>query len=281
MFPNKVMDWLEENKVSTLIWAVSALTLINRLHGLKYKAPESINKILFSGEMMPIKQLIAWKSYYPKAMFVNLYGPTEITCNCTYHIVENDIDMDYKLPLGKPFSNEKVFLLDENDKVVDSSMPGIPAEICVAGTALALGYYNSPEATAKAFTYNPANKLWLEPIYRTGDLAQWGEDGKLYFAGRKDFQIKHMGHRIELEEIEAVLNNTAAVEAGCCFFDDDKKKVVAYYVGAEDKKLIIDEMKKMVPEYMVPNLFIRIDSMPINKNGKTDRKQIRAIYDKR
>ena len=88
MFPNAVVDMLEENNVTTLIWAVSALCLLNRLHGLKYKVPAHINKILFSGEAMPVKQLNAWKSYYPDAMFVNLYGPTEITCNCTYYIVD-------------------------------------------------------------------------------------------------------------------------------------------------------------------------------------------------
>jgi len=281
MFPNNVMDMIEENGVTNLTWAVSALVMLNRLHGLKYKAPQTIKRVMFSGEAMPVKQLISWKEYFPDAMFVNLYGPTEITCNCTYYVIPDEIDIEYKIPLGNVFPNEKVFLLDGEDRLVTSENCHVPAEICVAGTALALGYYNSPETTKKAFTNNPLNKYWNEPIYRTGDLAEWGEDGMLYFAGRKDFQIKHMGHRIELEEIEAVLNNVASVDTGVCFFDDEKKKIVAYYVGGDSKKQIMTDMKVKVPDYMVPNLFFQLEEMPLNKNGKIDRKRIRELYDNR
>lgn len=277
MFPNSVIDMLDDNKVTTLIWAVSALTLLNRLHALKYKAPATINKIMFSGEMMPVKQLNQWRAYYPEAMFVNLYGPTEITCNCTYYIVDKEFNEDDKIPMGNAFANEKVFLLRDDGTLVDKFEE--PGEVCVAGTALALGYYNNEEMTKKAFTLNPLNKAYPEIIYHTGDLAYKKNDGLYYFAGRKDFQIKHMGHRIELEEIESVLANVSVVDACCCFFDDVKNRVVAYYTGEGDRKQIIDEMKKKVPDYMIPNLFRKIDDMPLNKNGKTDRKQIRAMYD--
>ena len=116
-------------------------------------------------------------------------------------------------------------------------------------------------------------------IYRTGDLAFYGEDGLLYFAGRKDFQIKHMGHRIELEEIESVLSGVSIVEHTCCFFDEKRSKIVAFYVGEDDKKQIVEEMKQKVPEYMVPNIFRQVESLPITKNGKTDRKRLREIYE--
>ena len=152
---------------------------------------------------MPVKHLNIWKKYLPEAMYVNVYGPTEITCNCTYHIIDREYEPGENLPIGKPFPNEKVFLLDEEDREV--TKPGEKGEICVSGTALSLGYYNNPEQTAKAFVQNPLNQSYLEPIYRTGDLAYYGEDGNLYFASRKDFQIKHMGHRIELGEIETAL----------------------------------------------------------------------------
>lgn len=276
MFPNNVVDMLEDNKVTTLIWAVSALCLLNRLHGLKYKVPSAINKIMFSGEMMPIKQLNQWKNYYPDAMFVNLYGPTEITCNCTYYIVDREYAEDEKLPMGEAFPNERVFLLDEDEKEVKE--PGKSGEVCVAGTVLALGYYNNPEMTAKAFVQNPLNPYYPEMIYRTGDLASYGEDGQMYFAGRKDFQIKHMGHRIELEEIDAVLNSLCGIERACTFFDDKKNKVVAFYVGDDDKRAIIDEMKTKVPEFMVPNIFMQVDEMPLTKNGKLDRNYLKELY---
>ena len=275
-FPNNVVDMLEDNQVTTLIWAVSALCLLNRLHGLKYKVPSAINKIMFSGEMMPIKQLNQWRAHYPNAMFVNLYGPTEITCNCTYYILDREFTEDEKLPMGEAFPNERVFLLDDDNNEVKE--PEKSGEVCVAGTALALGYYNNPEMTAKAFTLNPLNTHYPEMIYHTGDLAYYGNDGQMYFAGRKDFQIKHMGHRIELEEIDTALNALSGIERACTFFDEKKNRVVAFYVGIEDKRAIIDEMKKKVPEFMVPNVFMRVEEMPLTKNGKIDRNYLKEQY---
>ncbi len=278
MFPNAVVDMLDDNRVTTLIWAVSALCLLNRLHGLKHKAPSGINKIMFSGEMMPIKQLNIWRSYYPDAMFVNLYGPTEITCNCTYYIIDKEFSENDRLPMGQAFANERVFLLDADDNEIPYTKPGVTGELCVAGTSLALGYYNDSAATAKAFTQNPLQSGWPETIYRTGDLAYYGADNMLYFAGRRDFQIKHMGHRIELEEIESVLGSVSTVEHACCFFDEEKGKIVAFYVGGNDKKQILNDMKQKVPEYMLPNILRCVESLPLTKNGKTDRRLIRELY---
>ena len=278
MFPNSVVDMLDENHVTTLIWAVSALCLLNRLHGLKHKVPADINKILFSGEAMPIRQLHAWQSCYPDAMFVNLYGPTEITCNCTYHILEREYTEEEKLPIGIPFPNERVFLLDEENRLIEPGSAGKIGELCVAGTTLSLGYYRNAAATAKAFAANPLNPDYPETIYRTGDLASYGGDGLLYFAGRKDFQIKHMGHRIELEEIEHALAAIPEIEGAACFYDRAKNKVVACYIGIDDKKYLITAMKNKVPDYMVPNVFCKVDMLPLNKNGKTDKKLLEAQY---
>lgn len=271
MFPNSVVDMLDENHVTTLIWAVSALCLLNRLHGLKHKVPADINKILFSGEAMPIRQLHAWQSYYPDAMFVNLYGPTEITCNCTYHILDRAYSEDEKLPIGIPFPNERVFLLDEENHLIEPGSIGKTGELCVAGTTLALGYYRNAAATVKAFVANPLQTDYPETIYRTGDLASYGEDGLLYFAGRKDFQIKHMGHRIELEEIEHALAVIPEIEGAACFYDREKNKVVACYIGIDDKKYLITAMKKKVPDYMVPNVFCKVDMLPLNKMARRTR----------
>ena len=278
MFPNSVVDMLDENHVTTLIWAVSALCLLNRLHGLKHKVPADINKILFSGEAMPIRQLHAWQSCYPDAMFVNLYGPTEITCNCTYHILEREYTEEEKLPIGIPFPNERVFLLDEDNHLIEPGSVGKIGELCVAGTTLALGYYRNAAATANAFAANPLNPDYPETIYRTGDLASYGGDGLLYFAGRKDFQIKHMGHRIELEEIEHALAAIPEIEGAACFYDRAKNKVVACYIGIDDKKYLITAMKNKVPDYMVPNVFCKVDMLPLNKNGKTDKKLLETQY---
>ena len=212
------------------------------------------------------------------AMFVNLYGPTEITCNCTYHILDRTYGEDEKLPIGIPFPNERVFLLDEENHLIEPGSADKTGELCVAGTTLALGYYRNAAATAKAFVANPLQTDYPETIYRTGDLASYGEDGLLYFAGRKDFQIKHMGHRIELEEIEHALAAIPEIEGAACFYDREKNKVVACYIGIDDKKYLITAMKKKVPDYMVPNVFCKVDMLPLNKNGKTDKKLLEAQY---
>lgn len=275
MFPVKLVEMLQEHHVTTLIWAVSALCMIMRLHALKAIRPDAINKIMFSGEVMPIKQFNKWRKAYPDAMFVNLYGPTEITCNCTYYIVDREFAEEDKIPMGIPFDNEHVFLLDENDHLATGDGVG---EVCVSGTSVALGYYRNPEQTKKAFVQNPLQSDYPEVIYRTGDLATRDENGMFVFVGRKDFQIKHMGHRIELEEIETVLGNVDGVSHACCAYDEKHNKVVAFYVGEVDKVQIIDAMKKVVPEYMVPNVLKQMDQLPLTKNGKTDRKKLLADY---
>lgn len=278
MFPQNVVEMLDDNGVTTLIWAVSALCMLNRLHGLKHRVPAAINKIMFSGEAMPIKQLNAWRAYYPDAAFVNLYGPTEITCNCTYHVLDREYTDTEKLPIGIPFDNEKVFLLDENDKEITEE--NVPGEICVSGICLAIGYYNNPDATHKAFTENPVNHDFYERIYRTGDMGYIGSDGLFYFCGRKDFQIKHMGHRIELEEIDASLNAVPSIERAVAMFDEGKNRLIAFYTGCATVNEITEILKAKVPEYMIPNRFIQMEDLPITKNGKIDRKALMAEYKK-
>ena len=152
-FPTKLIDFLIEREVTTLVWAVSALCIISTLNGFEYKVPEKINKILFSGESMPVKHLNIWRKYLPNTMYVNIYGPTEITCNCTYYVVNREFQPGDVLPMGKAFPNEKVFLLDEENHLVEEKNQN--GEVCVTGSALALGYYRNPEQTAKAFVQNP------------------------------------------------------------------------------------------------------------------------------
>ena len=151
----QLLDYLCEHHVTTLIWAVSALCLVAQFRGFTYRVPESVNKVLFSGEQMPAKFLRQWQHYLPQADYVNLYGPTEITCNCTYYRVDHPVEEGEKLPIGQPFPNEKVFLLDQEDREI--TQPNLQGELCVAGTALALGYWNAPEQTARAFVPNPLN----------------------------------------------------------------------------------------------------------------------------
>lgn len=268
--PSKLLDFMCEREISTIIWAVSAVCIISTLKGFEYKVPTTLTKIMFSGEVMPIKQLNIWKDYLPDALYVNLYGPTEITCNCTYHIINKEYELGQVIPIGKAFPNEKVFLLDDNDQeVIDNNILG---EICVSGTAVSLGYYNNDEQTKKAFCQNPLNKYYLETIYRTGDLGFYNEDGLLCFASRKDFQIKHMGHRIELGEIENMMDKIEVIKRSCCVFENNK--IIAFYDGDIEKREIIRSLKKELPVFMVPNVFVKVDGLPLTKNGKIDRKEL-------
>ena len=267
--PVKLLDFICENKVTTLIWAVSALCLITTFHGLDYKTPKSVNKILFSGEVMPIKHIKQWIEHLPNAMFVNLYGPTEITCNCTYHIVDKSLNYEKSIPIGKHFPNEEVFLLNEKNELIKDA--GKTGEICVKGTCLALGYYNNEEQTSKSFIQNPLNPNYIDIIYKTGDLGEYDENNDLHFLGRKDFQIKFMGHRIELEEIERAMEKIPEVERSCCIFNQEKEKLYGFYVGKIDKKQVHDYLKNNLPIFMIPNKITQIEKFELTKNGKIDR----------
>ena len=275
-FPTKLLDYLVEREVTTLIWAVSALCIISTLKGFDYKVPQKIHKVIFSGEVMPVKHLNIWRKYLPNTMYVNIYGPTEITCNCTYYVVNREFQPGDVLPMGKAFPNEKVFLLDEENHLVEERNQN--GEVCVTGSALALGYYRNPEQTAKAFVQNPLNDRYLEPMYRTGDLAYYNNLGELCFATRKDFQIKHMGHRIELGEIEASMDKIPEIIRSCCLFDQGKSKIVAFYEGNVERKEIVRALKQYLPAFMVPNAFRQVEQMPLTKNGKIDRKTLMTEY---
>ena len=273
--PANLLDYICENNVTTLIWAVSALCLITTFHGLDYKVPQKVNKILFSGEVMPIKHIREWIKYLPNATYVNLYGPTEITCNCTYHIVDKDLKYEKQIPAGKAFENEQVFLLDEENKLVTEKEK--IGEICVKGTALALGYYKDKEQTENRFVQNPLNDRYIDMIYKTGDIGYFGKDENLYFCGRKDFQIKHMGHRIELEEIERAMEKINGIERACCIYKEEKSKIYGFYIGSVLKSELHDKLKEELPIYMIPNVLTQIEEFPMNKNGKIDRKQLKEL----
>lgn len=270
--PTQLMDYLCDTGATTLIWAVSALCFISIMGGLDYRTPTSIRRVMFSGEVMPPKQLREWQRHLPGTQYVNLYGPTEITCNCTYFVVDREYKKGEVIPMGKPFPNEKVFLLGPDDSLV--SEPGVEGEVCVSGTALGLGYLGEPERTAESFVQNPLNDRWLERIYRTGDLATYDGAGNLVYASRKDHQIKHLGQRIELGDIEAAAQAVEGVQRACCLYDHRRKRIHLVYMGTLPKEELFDALKVALPQYMVPNKVHQTGQMPLTKNGKIDRRAL-------
>lgn len=274
--PTVLMDYLSAQRCTVLIWAVSAMCFVSIMNGLQYKTPVSVRLVMFSGEVMPIKQLNKWTKALPFTTFVNLYGPTEITCNCTYEILETrEYELDEVLPIGKAFDNEKVFLLDETDKLVQ--VPEKEGEICVSGTCVALGYYHDMKKTNEVFVQNPLNDKTYERIYRTGDLGKYTDNLKLIYTSRKDFQIKHLGHRIELGEIEAQVEQHADITRAICIYDSNKKRILLFYVGNIEGKQLISELRDVLPGYMLPNKAFALDAFPMNKNGKVDRNALKEL----
>ncbi|MDD3339288.1 MAG: amino acid adenylation domain-containing protein [Lachnospiraceae bacterium] len=273
--PTRLLDYICLKKITTLIWAVPALCLISSMKGFAYKIPETVNKVLFSGQSMPVKQLEKWQEALPQAMFVNLYGPTEVTCNCMYHIIDKRYSAEEKIPLGIPLPGRQIHLMNENMQEITGQ--GEVGELYVSGESLSEGYYGNAEETCKRFVFGNQGEFIKQRMYRTGDLASYGEDGAMYFSGRKDFQIKRMGHRIELEEVEHEINGIQGVEESCCLFDKESGRLFAYYQGEMDKKELHKHLERKVPHYMIPNRICQMIQLPMTKNGKINRTYLAGL----
>ena len=271
--PAPLLDFLCEQNTTVMIWAVSALCLVSAFHGLEYRVPEKVRLVMFSGEVMPLKRLKDWMDHLPDAEFINLYGPTEITCNCTWHRIDRARDYSGGIPIGRSFPNEETFLLDEKDQEITQS--GETGEICVRGTAVGLGYWDQKEQTRARFRPDPRTKEYDVMIYCTGDLGRYSEDGELFFCGRRDDQVKYMGHRIELAEIELAINRIPGVERSCCIFDEEKARLHGFYCGTCGRKELAQALKEQLPVFMVPGRLHQLEKMPVTGRGKIDRKALR------
>ena len=219
--------------------------------------------------------LRVWQQNLPDAKFVNQYGPTECTASCTYYEVEGLVEESDTLPIGKPYSNYRVFLLGEDNTPTPQGEMG---EICVSGQTVALGYYNAPELTAKTFIQNPLNTAYAERIFKTGDYGVMRDDGVLLFKGRKDRQIKHLGHRVELSEIEAAALKLENVSDCCSMYQKEKELIYLFYTGEATVKEIATYLRGILPGFMVPRKLIQLEAMPRLANGKTDMQGLKEYF---
>jgi amino acid adenylation domain-containing protein len=199
MFPVKLLEYIEANKINFIFWVPSVLVNIANLKLLETVKIDTLKKVLFAGEVMPTKHLNYWMDHLSeKILYANLYGPTEITVDCTYYVVDKKLKDNEVLPIGKPCRNSDILILNENNKLCDIEEKG---ELCVRGSSLSLGYWNNFEKTQLVFCQNPLNTNYPENIYRTGDIVFINKNEEIIFVGRKDFQIKNMGYIIVLGEI--------------------------------------------------------------------------------
>ena len=241
-FPAKILEVLEQHKVNFLFWVPTIMVNIANMDLLSAFKLESLKTVWFAGEVFPTKQYNYWHHHLPQTTFANLYGPIEITLDCTYYIINKEIPDEEPLPIGYPCRNTDILVLDDEDRLVKEA--NVEGELCVRGTSLAMGYYNNPEKTAAAFVQNPLNKAYPEVIYRTGDIVCYSEEGLIMFKGRKDNIVKHQGYRTDLGEIEHVIINTLKFRLS---------------IG------------KVLPKYMIPTAYHRLEQLQRNANGKIDR----------
>lgn len=269
-FPVKLVEFLAIQQVTFIFWVPTIMVNMANLDLLHAADLSHLRTIFFAGEVFPTRHLNHWRRKLPHCQFVNLYGPIEITVDCTYFVVDRELRDDEPLPIGFPCRNTDVLVLNEESRLCAINEPG---ELCIRGTSLALGYWNNPEQTARAFVQNPLNPHYPELIYRTGDIVLRNERGELLFRGRRDFQIKHLGYRIELAEIELACSSIESIRNVCVLYNAEKKEITLFYEAPPDVTPagIRAKLATILPKYMIPTAFQRLDEMPRNPNGKIDR----------
>jgi D-alanine--poly(phosphoribitol) ligase subunit 1 len=274
VFPAKLLEFLSQQKVSFIFWVPSIMVNISNQGLLDKFDLSALRTVYFAGEVFPTRHFNRWRRALPQAKFVNLYGPIEITVDCTYYVVDREFADDEPLPIGRPCRNTDVLILNGRD---EPCRDGEVGELCVRGGSLALGYWNDPEKTASAFVQNPLQSKYPERIYRTGDLVSRNDRGEIVFLGRRDFQIKHMGYRIELPEIEHQVLCLPGIANACVLYNHEKKEITLFFEspgGAATPAAIRQQLSALFPKYMLPTAFHCLDELPRNPNGKIDRNRL-------
>lgn len=274
LVPQKLSKVLKEHNVSMLIWAASAIKYVQRFDCFKNCFPEKIERVFFSGECMTGECISYWKKYLPDACYVNLYAPSEVTGNCLYYVAK---ESSYSgiLPLETCFSNSKVLIINEEGKEIENGEKG---EILVGGAFLSIGYYKRPDSTADRFIQNPHHNDYSDVFFKTGDFVV-KEGNYLYFSGRVDNQIKHMGHRIELEEIECHCQKVGIEAETCAIYDEENEKIVLYVDNRDiTYEELISKLRQVAPKYMLPHEVFYIEKIPHTQRGKLARNELKIIY---
>ena len=284
LLPHKLAEFIRASELTQWFSVPSVLNFMAKAEVVNQDDFPALERLLWCGEVFPTPPLIYWMRRLPHVKFTNLYGPTEATIASSYYTVPRCPDDERaEIPIGAPCDGEGLVTLDEELKPVPAGEIG---DLYISGVGLSPGYWQDPEKTDAVFIKRPGSSDPNDRIYKTGDLAKVGEDGLFYYLGRADSQIKSRGYRIELGEIETALNalnlteecaivaiNTGGFEgvAICCAY------VTLKDVDASPARLRT-EMNKVLPNYMMPARWMRLDLLPKNANGKIDRKELRERF---
>ena len=281
VLPNELTEWIRRARITQWFSVPSALNYLAKFDALKSRDFPELRRVLWCGEVLPTPTLIYWMRRVPQARFTNLYGPTETTIASSYHTLEGcPGDPLAPIPIGRACRGENLHVVDEHLQAVKSGETG---ELYISGAGLSPGYWDEPAETAKVFVTSPDDKTrW----YRTGDLARIGADGLVYFVGRQDTQIKSRGYRIELGEVEAALSTLATLRESAVIAlpsgDFDGTAICCAYVASDgngaDPAGLRRDLKRLLPEYMIPSQWKAFATLPKNPAGKIDRRRIKETW---
>ncbi len=283
VFPARVpsLDLLAQaivrHRVTTL-WLTAGL-----FHPMVDSRPEAlrgISQLLAGGDVLSVSHVRRALAALPGCTLIDGYGPTENATFTTCHAMRDPADVGETVPIGRPIANTTVHLLDRELRPVAAGAPG---ELYTGGDGLARGYRNRPELTAERFVPSPfpASPEGGERLYGTGDLARWRPDGTIEFLGRRDQQVKVRGFRVELGEIEAaLLRHTKVADAALVVREEPGGKVLAAYVVPRRGEALPEDLREhlraSLPEFMVPAHLVALPELPLNANGKVDRRALAA-----
>ena len=277
------LGWVSEQKLSVLSLPTAYWhELVHELtESSTASLPQTLRTVVVGGEKASSTAFADWlRVGRGRVRWINTYGPTETSIIATAYEpkISDPEQIPASLPIGRPIANTQIYLLDSDLNPVPV---GVEGELHIGGDGLARGYLNQPEKTAEKFIADPFSKYPGARLYKTGDLARYLPGGEIEFVGRRDFQVKIRGFRVELGEIEAVLATHPGIRDVVVVAKVDAsgdKRLVAYVVPADpvhpDVKQWRGFLDERLPDYMVPSLFITVDSLPLTPNGKVDRRAL-------
>jgi amino acid adenylation domain-containing protein len=261
----------------TTLWLTAGL-----FHLMVEEHPEglrTLRQLLAGGDVLSPRHVRLFLEHAPDTCLINGYGPTENTTFTCCHTMRTGDPLPESIPIGKPISNTRVYLLDENMNPVS---PGEIGELYAAGDGVARGYLNDLDANSGKFLTDPFTEEPNHRMYRTGDLARWRPDGTIEFLGRMDSQVKILGYRIEPGEIETALQRHGQVKQACVVAQTETagKRLVAYFVPSTSgptPEELRDFVASQLPQHMVPAFFVALPSLPLSDHGKVDRRALATL----